>query len=192
MACGTQNGKSIVKEIIPKKDAPKIYNLPWGTMSRITSFRGFYNTPGLIGGTTQGFLALFQGHFETQPYELIPSHMDEIISVIVSPDGKYIFTAGKDQCILIYQVQELAEGKSRLQIVEFNSLVIGSIRLAKATNKDGEETREYNNPYANAVDDNLADVVLLSQGEIEKFRTEIKQLRIEVDDLQSRIEITAE
>jgi len=43
-----------------------------------------------------------------------------------------------------------------------------------------------------AVDDNLADVVLLSQNEIEKFRSEIRQLRLEVDDLQSRIEITAE
>ena len=57
--------------------------------------------------------------------------------------------------------------------------------------KEGEEIRDYN-PYANAVDENLADVVLLSQNEIEKFRSEIKQLRLEVEDLQNRIEITAE
>ena len=72
------------------------------------------------------------------------------------------------------------------------SVKLGSIRIAKATLKEGEENRDYNNPFATAVDENLADVVLLSQDEIEKFRSEIKQLRIEVDDLQGRIEITAE
>ena len=57
--------------------------------------------------------------------------------------------------------------------------------------KEGEESKDFN-PYGNAVDENLADVVMLSQSEIEKFRSEIRQLRLEVGDLQSRIEITAE
>lgn len=43
-----------------------------------------------------------------------------------------------------------------------------------------------------AVDEALASFVLLSRNEIEKFRTEIKQLRIEVEDLQDKILISAE
>jgi len=59
VACGKQGGKPIVKEIIPKKDAPpKLHSLNWGNMSQITTFRGFYNTPAIIGGTDRGFITV--------------------------------------------------------------------------------------------------------------------------------------
>ena len=46
------------------------------------------------------------------------AHLSEIVKVMVSPDGKYIFSAGKDQCILVCQVKELAAGNLRSCYVE--------------------------------------------------------------------------
>ena len=68
-------------------------------------------------------------------------------------------------------------------------LALGGTLLSR--NTGGEDLREIN-AAALAIDDGLANFVLLSRNEIEKFRSEIKQLKIEVEDLQEKILISAE
>jgi len=52
-------------------------------------------------------------------------------------------------------------------------------------NKDMEDTRE--NPHYMAVDEGLADIVLLSRKDIEKSRSEIKQLDMKVYTLETKL-----
>lgn len=110
-----------------------------------------------------------------------------MIKIVASPDGRYLFTIGKDHCLLIFQVTEVFEG---LDFFLGKWLIkLGGALVSRGAG--GDENREIN-ACALAVDDALANFVLLSRNEIERFRTEIKQLRIEVEDLQDKILISAE
>jgi len=77
---------------------------------QIVSFKGFYNTPAIVGGTSNGVIKVFPEIFSVEPYDSICAHMDEITKISASPDGRYVFTIGKDHCILIFQVTEILEG----------------------------------------------------------------------------------
>ncbi len=85
-----------------------------------------------------------------------------------SPDGRYVFTAGEDGCLFVYQVSETnLEGQL----------------LSAGANED-----EQVNSRALVVDDQLADVVLVARGEIEEYLNMQRQLKTEIEDLENKIE----
>ncbi len=76
--------------------------------------------------------------------------MKEVTAIIASPCGRYIFTAGKDGLIFIYQVS-LTNRE-------------GSIANNKRLN---EQTADYElNPMVGVMDDDLADIVLVQRNDI--------------------------
>lgn len=89
--------------------------------------------------------------------------------------------------------------RSSLQVRHYNKnlfylpcIIEGPVVSTKDLDAEEDGDIKNINPYAHAVDDNLADVVLVSQEEIDKFKSEIKTLRLEVEDLHTRMEIAAE
>ena len=68
LAVGVESGGGVVKEVKGKENYEKVkklwekinilklHKIPWGKLHQIISFRGFYNTPAIVGGTGNGVI----------------------------------------------------------------------------------------------------------------------------------------
>lgn len=58
----------------------------------------FYNYGYIVGGTDQGIIQAYaaqnQSNFNSKPIDHIQAHYGQVKHVRVSPDGRYVFTAG--------------------------------------------------------------------------------------------------
>ena len=71
---------------------------------------------GLIGGTDKGSLHLFTYPFNldlgngvqlaSPLLEQITAHAGEVTKILLSPDNRYLFSAGTDGTLFIFQVSE--------------------------------------------------------------------------------------
>lgn len=61
---------------------------------------------GFIAGNDKGSLNIFSYPFHDVVLDQITAHAGEVTKIIVSPDNRYVFSAGTDGCLFIYAVGE--------------------------------------------------------------------------------------
>lgn len=61
---------------------------------------------GLVAGTDKGTLLIFSYPLNDRVLDQISVHTGEVTKVIVSPDNRYVFSAGSDGTLFIFQVSE--------------------------------------------------------------------------------------
>ncbi|KAL4511618.1 hypothetical protein ABPG72_012463 [Tetrahymena utriculariae] len=140
-------------------------------ISSFTFNKCIYNTTGIIAGTSTGQIRVYPSLFAQQPFDSVPTHNGQVSHIIVSKDGRFVFTGGKDGSVFIFKVSELnAEGHS-----------IKADQNDTALDKD----------LKIAVDEKLADVVLVERQEIDVYLGEQKKLKEEYENLENKMEIQA-
>ena len=93
--------------------------------------------------------------------------------MINSIDGKYAFSAGEDGSIFIYQVQEISEDGTFIPDPPSPLNLTGHTLPFALKGIDKQEKDENKlNPKVGVVDVDLADVVLVSRGEIDNYLNE--------------------
>lgn len=104
-------------------------------------------------------------------------HNGEVTNIKSSPDGRYVFSAGDDGSIFVFQVSEITPD--------------GRIISTKAHDlkKSIEEGKDIN-PRAMVVDEKLSEVVLFTKSKIDEFVDELKRLRQDAEDLENKLELT--
>jgi WD40 repeat protein len=60
------------------------------------------NFTGIIAGTNSGSIKVFPHIFTGIPFETIPAHDGEVTNIVISPDGRFVFTSGNDGSIFIF------------------------------------------------------------------------------------------
>lgn len=80
--------------------------------TEICLVRSFANSiDNLVVGTDRGQIKVYGTppflHTES-PFDSFNSHNGEVVKILSSPDGRYVFSAGSDGTLFIYSVTELA------------------------------------------------------------------------------------
>lgn len=168
-----------MKEQEGKDDYAASYPCPAFKLTNFAFVRGYHNYPGIIGGSEAGQLMVFSSNFTPQPLQTINSHQGEILRILASPDGRFLFTTGEDGIVLIYKIKELSEDGHEVQI-------------QKNVEASEQQVDSNLNPKAYAVDKLLADVVLVQRQEINKYLEEQKKLKNDYEDLENRLEFQSQ
>ena len=70
----------------------------------------------IIAGCDQGYIRMYNSLFNQKAVETIASHDGVVNKIISSPDGRYVFSAGSDGSLFIYQVSDLSQDGNVLPI----------------------------------------------------------------------------
>ena len=73
----------------------------------LTYLNSFKNYQAIIGGCDDGFIRVYSSIFTQKAFEVMASHDGEVTRIRTSPDGRYVFSAGSDGSVFIYQVSEI-------------------------------------------------------------------------------------
>ncbi|CAD8162078.1 unnamed protein product [Paramecium pentaurelia] len=143
-------------------------------LTQLAYIQSLYNQFGIIGGTENGQIKIYSYIFNQMAFETMPVHQGEITRIKCSPDGRYVFSTGTDGVLFIYQVSEISND--------------GQIYASKTGAEAKEQMDDIDkiNPKAGVVDENLADVLLVSRNEIETYIAEMKKLHNDLQDLDQK------
>ncbi len=61
---------------------------------------------GLITGSDKGNLNIFSYPFNERILDQISVHAGEVTKIIISPDNRFLFSAGSDGTLFIFQIGE--------------------------------------------------------------------------------------
>lgn len=179
MVCGGEGSKGLVQEIKAQvENKEDCYSSTSYALKnfRITNFhliRSIYNFVAIIAGTNMGQIKVFPHIFAGIPFETIPAHIGEVNRVRVSVDGRYVFSAGEDGILFIFQVSEITSQ--------------GDVITAKsAEQKDGG--LEELNAKATCVSEELADIVLVHKQKLENYALEQEKLQAQFEEFKQKIE----
>ncbi|KRW99737.1 WD40-repeat-containing domain [Pseudocohnilembus persalinus] len=132
--------------------------------------RTYHNYTGIIAGNNDGYITTYNHIFTPYFQDRIAAHDKPVSFLRISPDGLHCMTAGQDGNVFIFNIQEINEE--------------GNVLSIKGSEKDDQNI----NPRAGVVDPGLADVVLVSKDEIEKYLAEQKKLQNDLEDLGNKME----
>ena len=85
------------------------------------------NIENLIVGTDRGQVKVFAKppHLSTEtPLDSFNAHLGEVTNILVSADGRYVFSAGQDGTVFVYSVTEYANEHTVLK----SDVVVPSIK----------------------------------------------------------------
>ena len=179
LATGVEAGKNVVREIKGLEYSKSIQLGPT-RLVQITAIKSIYNLPGIIAGTEYGQIKVFSSIFSTMPYETIPAHNGEVTKLRTSPDGRYVFSAGEDGSVFIYQVSEISSDGQLISAKEGGEI------------KEGMDDGKAFNSRALVVDESLGDVVLVPRSDIDNYLSEQKKLKTDLEDLESKMDLKSQ
>ena len=177
LATGTEAGKNVVREIKTSSDYSKAHQLGPSKLVQIAGIKSLYNLPAIIAGSEYGQIKVFSSIFSTIPYESIPAHNSEVTKITTSPDGRYVFSTGDDGSVFIFQVSEIS---SEGQLI--------SAKDGGEIKENMEEGKAFNSK-AMVVDETLGDIVLVPRSDIDNYLGEMKKLKTELEDLESKMDL---
>lgn len=165
--------RSAVK-VLSRKD--EIFQNYYGSDAKITAGDLVW-TPNkinnLVIGTDKGLIKVYNMPLYHTEYDEFTAHYGEITQVVVSPDAKYIFTAGNDGCIFVFSITEYLNEHELFKPIGL------------------EEEKVQNEDFTSMiVDEALADIVLVKRAEMEEWRKKQEQLRQEMEETTNRVETT--
>jgi WD40 repeat protein len=104
------------------------------------------------------------------PFDDFAAHYGEVTKIVVSPDGRHIFSSGSDGTVFIYSITEFADEKN----------------VMKGIGAGDEEKGE--DQMSMIVDSELADIVLVKKSHIGEYRKKQEQLRAEMEETNNKVE----
>jgi hypothetical protein len=146
---------------------------------------------GLIGGTDKGSLHVFTypfnldlgngTHLASPLLDQITAHAGEVTKILLSPDSKYLFSAGTDGTLFIFSVTEapiMFDKNGQLTTSNAGDDLDKLEDLAGASNGGGPQI----------VDEALADIVLVRKQEMEEWRSKQESLQVKLSENQRKVE----
>lgn len=139
--------------------------------TRITLFESTLNHEALIVGTESGRIHIYSKNLKEGDYQKLSTHIDAVTAICSDINGRYLFTAGKDGLLNIYQV-----------ISKINE----SIQKEIEEGTDG--TTEVYNPRSKCVKKELADVVLVDRKDIDSYIEQMDNHKRSIEELKTKLE----
>ena len=180
LATGVEAGKNVVREIKSGVEYSKAHQLGPTRLMQICGIKSLYNLPAIIAGSEYGQFKVFNPIFSTMPYENIPAHNGEVTKVRTSPDGRYVFTTGDDGSVFIFQVSEISSEGQLISAKEGGEM------------KENVEEGKAFNSKAMVVDETLGDIVLVPRSDIDNYLGEMKKLKTDLEDLESKMDLKSQ
>jgi hypothetical protein len=89
-------GKNIVREVKWDKDreVPQKVHQMGIKATKLQWLMSHWNYPAILAGTEEGSLKLFNTNLDSLAEQTLNAHCKEIVKVLTSPCGRYVFTAG--------------------------------------------------------------------------------------------------
>jgi len=103
----------------------------------------------------------------------LTAHAGEVTKLILSPDSRFLFSAGTDGSLFIYQVSEQIVLYDKLgQVVSTSLTTVGGDHHGLSGDKDGGHHGSGGDVGSgpSIVDESLADIVLVRKQEMEEWR----------------------
>ena len=100
-------------------------------------------------------------------------HAGEVTKIILSPDNRFLFSAGTDGSLFIFQIGE-------------QSILTESIKGQVALSTGEEE--KIDEMINSIVDEALADIVLVKKNEMEEWQLKQDQLKYELNLNKKKVE----
>ena len=101
------------------------------------------------------------------------AHYGEVSQVIISPDGRHVFTTGADGTIFVFAITEYLNEHEPIE--------------QNAAEEEKIQTESFSKMI---VDNQLADIVLVKKQDMEEWRKKQEQLRQEMEETSARVEST--
>jgi hypothetical protein len=113
--------------------------------------------------------------------ELIPAHNGQVTQVVMSSNGRYLFSGGSDGSIFIFQI-----GEKNYALEQRGMLSAGVDEEVKDHHHEADASKKSN------VDAELADVVLVMKSDMEKWKERQDQLNHDLTMTRKRVETAHE
>lgn len=130
---------------------------------------------GIVTGTDKGNLLIFAYPFYDRILDQISAHQGEVTKIIISPDNRFLFSAGSDGTLFIYQIGE------QNMILENMMMSAGGVKnnqLMQQMLDDNMSSQQQLDDMVNSiVDEALADIVLVKKDEMEKWQRKQDKLK---------------
>ena len=82
-------------------------------ITNLCSLRTLHNIYALLGGSDTGNIVVYNQKGCVK-YDSLNCHLGEVIKIVASPAGRYVFSCGTDGVLLIYAVTEFIDGVKML------------------------------------------------------------------------------
>jgi hypothetical protein len=110
--------------------------------------------------------------------------MGEVVKIMASPDGRFVFSCGSDGSIFVYSVTEYANEHSILkQEVTVSSAKEEQYRLENVPVTSSQPSSQ----LQMVVDEQLANIVLVKKAVMEEWRKRQEQLKQEIEEENSKV-----
>ena len=139
--------------------------------TRVCYFKTTRDHQALIVGTDHGRIMVFPMSIKEGDYQRLNTHVNAVSFIMSDVTGRYLFTAGEDGLLNIYQVVSKTG-----EIIE------------KETDEGTTLTSETDFPKHLCVKKELADVVLFERKEIVVYRETLEKHKQEIEDLKAKLD----
>lgn len=171
IALGTDGTHGNIKILDEKDDIRQNYEAREMVCSYHQLLKTTTGLQNLITGTERGNIKVYNFPLSGRPFEEFNVHYGDVSQITVSPDSKFVFSAGTDGSIFIYSVTEY----------------LNELEIYKPSAEDDKIVKE--NEFKNfIVDEELADVAMIKRQETEEWTKKQEQLKNEMEDAQHKLE----
>lgn len=167
-----QAPKHVIREKTSQISQFQTYTVAQQTrMTRISYFKSARDHEAIVVGTETGRVLIYPKNLKFGDYQKLNTHIEDVTFICSDVNGRYLFTAGKDGLLNIYQVVS---------------------KIGDVIQNDAEETTtmtaETEFPKHMCVKRELADVVLFDRKEIVKYRLKLEEHKQRIEDLRAKLE----
>ena len=139
--------------------------------TKIALFESTLNHEALVVGTETGRIFVYSKNVKEGDYQKLSTHTEAITAICSDINGRYLFTAGKDGILNIYQV-----------VSKINE------SIQKETEEANDGTTEVYNPRNKCVKKELADVVLVDRKDIAGYIEQMDNHKRSIEELRTKFE----
>lgn len=154
-----------------------------GTFTQTKHVNLSAKTQGIVAATNTGNVAIYSINDFNQDkiIKQIGCHFGPVSQMAVSPDNQYLFTAGLDGSLFIYNIGEqlmsLKDPKVFKRVIQTDESAAAN---DKKSQKDGK---------VKIVDPELADIVLVKRNEMVEWQQRQKQLKYDLALTKKKVEM---
>lgn len=168
VAVGSDGTKGTVKIIDDKEMVRQNYHGREIKTTELAVIEGTNMFKNIIAGTERGNMKVYGLPLASKQFDEFPAHFGEVAQIMVSPDSRFVFSAGDDGNIFIYSVTEFQN--------ETEVFKVDDQKKAETQYKDM------------IVDEGLADIVLIARDEMENWTKRQEALKNEMEDAKHKLE----
>ena len=149
----------------------------------------------MIVGTDKGQIKVYgmpSSSYANLAFDSFNAHIGEVVKIMCSPDGRFVFSAGADGTIFVYSVTEYAsEG-----LIYKQEVIVTSAKEDQAKNEQTSNIISSNatgaiNNSSNlqlVVDEHLAQIVMVQKSVMEDWRKQQESLKQEMEEENNKVE----